>query len=137
MGVVKSLWASVQGDARIAMIPISFSFGWLNSVTYVSTLSLWALVSGHWSTWQAARVEVTQDEQAREREEHPIEDRVVEKLAAEHRSRTSAWMSRTGSDAVESGATTTRSRSSKPGPHGIFGVVSVQDGPRRHIGRFG
>jgi len=96
MGVVKSLWASVQGDPRfmrrlngwltifwIAMIPISFSFGWLNSVTYVSTLSLWALVSGHWSTWQAARVEVTQDQQARELEEHPIEDRVVEKLVDE------------------------------------------------------
>jgi hypothetical protein len=26
-------------------------------VTYVSALSLWALVAGHWSAWQAARVE--------------------------------------------------------------------------------
>jgi hypothetical protein len=29
----------------------------VKSVTYVSALSLWALVAGHWSAWQAARVE--------------------------------------------------------------------------------
>jgi len=28
----------------------------------MAALSLWALVSGHWSAWQAARVEVKQDE---------------------------------------------------------------------------
>lgn len=74
MNIVKSLWASVQGDpvfmrrvngwltiAWIAMIPVSAYMGWLKSVTYVSALSLWALVSGHWSAWQAARVEVKQD----------------------------------------------------------------------------
>jgi hypothetical protein len=33
-------------------------------VEYVSALSIWALVSGHWSAWQAARTEVKQDEQA-------------------------------------------------------------------------
>jgi hypothetical protein len=49
----------------IGMIPVSIVFGWLSSVAYVSALSLWALVSGHWAAWQAARVEVTQDEQAR------------------------------------------------------------------------
>lgn len=75
--VIKSLWAAVQGDpvfmrrvngwlavAWVAMIPISYELGWLNSVVYVSSLSLWALVSGHWSAWQAARVEVKQDEAA-------------------------------------------------------------------------
>ena len=45
------------------MIPVSFGFGWLSSVTYVSALSLWALVSGHWSAWQAARVEVYQQQE--------------------------------------------------------------------------
>jgi hypothetical protein len=40
----------------IAMIPISLITGWISSVTYVAVLSLWALVSGHWSAWQAARV---------------------------------------------------------------------------------
>lgn len=45
----------------IVMVPISLALGWLESVTYVSALSLWALVSGHWSAWQAARTEVKQD----------------------------------------------------------------------------
>jgi hypothetical protein len=71
--IIKSLWASVQGDPTlmrrlngwltifwIAMIPVSIMLGLLSSVAYVSALSLWALVSGHWSAWQAALVEVTQ-----------------------------------------------------------------------------
>jgi hypothetical protein len=64
----------------IAMIPIALVMGWLHSVAFVSALSLWALVAGHWSTWQAARVEVTQQQEAQEREENPVEDRVVERL---------------------------------------------------------
>ena len=48
----------------VAMIPVSYELGWLKSVVYVSALSLWALVAGHWSTWQAARVEVEQQQQA-------------------------------------------------------------------------
>lgn len=77
MNVIRSLWASVQGDPKfmrrvngwltvfwLAMIPVSIAAGWLSSVQYVSALSLWALVSGHWSAWQAARVEVHQDEDA-------------------------------------------------------------------------
>ncbi len=93
MSVVKSLWASIQGDPVfmrrvngwftvfwIAMIPVSIAFGLLSSVAYVSALSLWALVSGHWSAWQAARVEVEQQAEAKEAEEHPIEKRVVEQI---------------------------------------------------------
>jgi len=96
VSVARSLWASVQGDPVfmrrvngwlalfwVAMIPVSYELGWLKSVTYVSALSLWALVSGHWSTWQAARVEVTQQREADELESSPIEDRVVEKLIEE------------------------------------------------------
>ena len=30
----------------VAMIPIAYEAGWLTSVTFVSALSLWALVSG-------------------------------------------------------------------------------------------
>lgn len=48
----------------LLMIPPSIIFGWVNSVVFVSALSIWALVSGHWSAWQAARVEVKQDEEA-------------------------------------------------------------------------
>jgi hypothetical protein len=44
------------------MIPIAT--GWINSITYVASLSLWALVSGHWSAWQAARMEVLQKKEA-------------------------------------------------------------------------
>ena len=92
MNGVKSVWASVQGDPVfmrrlngwltlfwVAMIPISYELGWLKSVVYVSALSLWALVAGHWSTWQAARVEVTQQKEEK-LEDSPIEERVVEKI---------------------------------------------------------
>jgi hypothetical protein len=93
--VIKSLWASVQGDPVfmrrvngwftifwIVMIPVSLITGWINSITYVAALSLWALVSGHWSAWQAARVEVNQSEEqhAKDNEDLPgeIVDRVVQ-----------------------------------------------------------
>jgi len=48
----------------IVMIPVSIVTGWITSVTYVAALSLWALVSGHWSAWEAARVECRQDDDA-------------------------------------------------------------------------
>lgn len=73
--MIKTLWASVQGDPALMrtvngyltvfwliMIPVSFMTGWIHSLTFISALSLWALVSGHWSAWQAARVEVKQDQ---------------------------------------------------------------------------
>ncbi|NYG06652.1 preprotein translocase subunit SecG [Phycicoccus badiiscoriae] len=93
MGGVKSIWAMVQGDPVfmrrvngwlavfwIVMIPISLMMGWLNSVVYVSALSLWALVSGHWSAWQAARVEVKQQEDAEKAQEDDIPEAVAEKV---------------------------------------------------------
>jgi type VI protein secretion system component VasK len=93
MDVAKSLWASVQGDPVfmrringwltifwLVMIPISYGMHWLSSVVYVSALSLWALVTGHWSSWQAARVEVAQAREAEERRREPVEDKVVEKI---------------------------------------------------------
>jgi hypothetical protein len=93
VNAVRSLWAAVQGDpvlmrrvngwltvGWIIMIPVSYGLGWLKSVTYVSALSLWALVSGHLSTWQAARVEVAQQEQIDREAEHPIEERVVQEI---------------------------------------------------------
>ncbi len=87
--VIKSLWASVQGDPVfvrrvngwftifwILMIPVSIVLGLLSSVAYVSALSLWALASGHWSASQAARVEVEQQTEAKALEDDPIEERV-------------------------------------------------------------
>jgi hypothetical protein len=67
----------------ILMIPISFQLGWLKSVTYVSALSLWALVAGHWSSWQAARVEVKQEMEAQQQLDNPVEQRVVDKIVEE------------------------------------------------------
>ncbi|MDX6487217.1 MAG: hypothetical protein QOF43_2370 [Gaiellaceae bacterium] len=96
MNIAKSLWASVQGDPVfmrrvngwltvfwIAMIPVSFLLHWFSSVVYVSALSLWALVAGHWSSWQAARVEVEQSREAEALLRDPVEDRVVKKMVEE------------------------------------------------------
>jgi hypothetical protein len=93
MGPVKSLWASVQGDPVfmrrvngwltifwIAMIPVSLATGWVKSVVYVSALSLWALVSGHWSAWQAARVEVIQAAEIKAHESDDLAEDVVERV---------------------------------------------------------
>ncbi len=93
MNVVKSLWALVQGDPVfmrrvngwltilwIAMIPISLASGWVKSVVYVSALSLWALVSGHWSAWQAARVEVNQAQEAEARAEEDLPGEIVDQV---------------------------------------------------------
>jgi len=93
MSVVRSLWASIQGDPRfmrslngwltifwIVMIPVSILTGWISSVTYVAALSLWALVSGHWSAWQAARVEVEQMEEAQKREKEDLAGEVAQRV---------------------------------------------------------
>ena len=67
----------------LLMIPVSIATHWVSSVTYVAALSLWALVSGHWSAWQAARVEVNQQKEADEREEEDIPGAIVERLVKE------------------------------------------------------
>jgi hypothetical protein len=48
----------------LVMIPVSILTGWIDSVTYVAALSLWALVASHWAGWQSGRVEVAQAEDA-------------------------------------------------------------------------
>jgi hypothetical protein len=96
MSVVKSVWASVQGDPVfmrrvngwltifwVLMIPLSIVTGWINSVAYVAALSLWALVSGHWSAWQAARVEVAQAQEMERREAEDVAGDVVERIVNE------------------------------------------------------
>ena len=93
MAGIKSLGACVQGDPVfmrrvtgwltifwIVMIPVSLVTHWVSSVVYVSALSLWALVSGHWSAWQAARVEVQQQEEVKRAEQEDIPAEVVDAL---------------------------------------------------------
>ena len=94
--MVKSLWASIQGDPVfmrrvngwltifwLVMIPVSIATHWISSVTYVAALSLWALVSGHWSAWQAARVEVNQQEEAAVRDNEDLPGEIVERLVTD------------------------------------------------------
>ena len=64
----------------VVMIPLSYTMHWLNSVVYVSALSLWALVAGHWSSWQAARVEVAQEREVQKQLDDPMEEKVVNKI---------------------------------------------------------
>lgn len=93
---MRGLWASVQGDPVfmrrvngwltifwIGMIPVSLITHWVSSVVYVSALSLWALVSGHWSAWQAARVEVNQEAEARRRDQEDLAGEVVARIVDE------------------------------------------------------
>jgi uncharacterized protein involved in cysteine biosynthesis len=77
MNVAKSLWASIQTDPTL-MVRLH---GWLtlmwlvatpfiilflsDSVQFIVLISVYAVITGHWSSWQAARVEVKQDEQTR------------------------------------------------------------------------
>jgi hypothetical protein len=84
--VSKSLWAMVQGDPVfmrktngwlvwfwlanfppvIACYLLAPDFWAQASILYLALVSIYANVSGHWAAWQASRVEVKQDEQARE-----------------------------------------------------------------------
>jgi hypothetical protein len=94
--MIKTLWSSVQGNpvfmrrmngwltiVWIVMIPVSFATGWVKSVAYVSALSLWALVSGHWAAWQAARVEVAQKLEVDRRAAEDVPEDIVDHLVAE------------------------------------------------------
>jgi hypothetical protein len=62
----------------VALIPVSLGLGWVKSVTFVSALSLWALVASHGAWWAAASVECKQAK--REEEEEDIATEVVEKI---------------------------------------------------------
>src|SRR5262245_43077118 len=76
---------TIADRARVWLVMIAVSYGmhWQSSVVYVSALSLWALVAGHWSSWQAARVEVAQGRELETQRDEPIEEKVVEKLVNE------------------------------------------------------
>jgi hypothetical protein len=88
---MQGLWSRVQDDpalmrkaqgwitvAWVVMIPVSLATGWVRSVTFVSALSLWALVASHGAWWAAATVECKQAEH--EEEEEDLASEVVEKL---------------------------------------------------------
>lgn len=100
MNSVKSLWSSIAGNPAvfkkingwltvvwIIMVPVSIGMGWTKSVSYVSALSIYALITGHLSTWQAARVEVKQEEQEQKADEEDSADidKIERKVDVIHR----------------------------------------------------
>jgi hypothetical protein len=80
MNVWKSLWTLVADDpARMQKINGWLALIWLvaafpicyflsTSVPFLVFISVYAVVAGHWSAWQAARTEVKQEEEAERRE---------------------------------------------------------------------
>ena len=62
------------------MIPVSIITHWINSVTYVAALSLWALVPGHCSAWQAAGSRSTSNGKAEKRAHADLPGEIVERL---------------------------------------------------------
>lgn len=47
-------WLTV---AWLVVIPVSIVTGWLYSLAFISAISIYANVAGHFSAWQAARAE--------------------------------------------------------------------------------
>jgi hypothetical protein len=48
------------------LIPITVFTGLKGSIIWIALMSVWANFVGHFSSWQAARVEVKQDDQVEE-----------------------------------------------------------------------
>lgn len=45
--------------AWAVMLPVAILTGWIASVAFISAISIYANVAGHWSAYQAARAEAT------------------------------------------------------------------------------
>jgi len=94
VSVAKSLWAAIQGDPKfmmrmngwltiawLVMIPVALITGWIESIVFVSAVSIYANMTGHLAAWQASRVEVVQaqqDEKADEATVQAVKDEVRE-----------------------------------------------------------
>lgn len=50
----------------VVLIPVSFITGLINSVAFVSLLSLWALIAAHGSWAESAAVKLKMEEEERE-----------------------------------------------------------------------
>lgn len=50
--------------AMWAVLAVPTVLLWRQSIPWLSFMSVWALVSSHFSAWQASRTEVKQDEEA-------------------------------------------------------------------------
>lgn len=74
MNTAKALWATVQGSPVFMrrtnglltlgwtlMLPTAILTGWIYLNAFISVISIYANMTGHWSAWQAARVECKQE----------------------------------------------------------------------------
>ena len=61
----------------IAAIPICIYLA--SSIPFLVFISVYAVVTGHWSSWQSTRVEVQQQREL----ENPVEERVVKTIVEE------------------------------------------------------
>ena len=135
---MKSLSSSIRGDPVfmqrvngwltifwIAMIPISIATGWISSVAYVASLSLWALVSGHWSAWQAARVEVAQKKEEERRAAEDIAGEVIDRVV-----RRPTWRSRDRRDSTTANHPKCNSQSTNFSSHGSALTEAISGRPR-------
>jgi hypothetical protein len=52
-GVMTVLWA--------VTMPVAVFTGWIYSLAFISVISIYANFAGHFSSWQASRVEVNQE----------------------------------------------------------------------------
>ena len=69
------------------LVPITVFTGLKSSIVWIALMSVWANFVGHFSSWQAARVEVKQDELIEETSEqvdatHDSVEDTQDKLAA-------------------------------------------------------
>jgi type VI protein secretion system component VasK len=89
--MIKALWASVQGEPwAMVKLHLWLTIFWFivafpiciflaESIPFLVFISVYAVVTGHWASWQAARVERKQEEDADVQE--PLEE--IQKLREE------------------------------------------------------
>jgi hypothetical protein len=74
----RGLFAAVQGDPVammhlhkwltffwMGMMPLAIWTGWIYLTAFISVISIYTCFTGHWSTYQATRVEVNQLREAK------------------------------------------------------------------------
>jgi hypothetical protein len=65
--------------AWFLMMPIALATGWVASVVFISVISIYANFAGHFSSWQASRVEVNQEKEEQKRDDDAPE-RIEKKI---------------------------------------------------------
>jgi len=97
--MIRSLWAAVQGDPVsmmhlnkwltffwMGMMPLAIWTGWIYLTAFISVISIYTCFTGHWSTYQAARVEVNQLREAERNKQAAAEEarRTATEITKEH-----------------------------------------------------